>query len=92
MGSENVPVKVTLTRGYKKKNFSANHIFTVLKVSFQLYSALSIIDSSSLSIIIRAFSNRSLESGREKLNFFSFFTVKLTKEGNHGSERNALEA
>lgn len=53
----------------------------MLKVSFQLYSALSIIDSSSLSIIIRAFfSNRSLESGRKKLNFFSFFTVKLTKE------------
>ena len=39
MAIENLPVKATLTRAYK---FSTNRMFTMLKVSFQLSSALSI--------------------------------------------------
>ena len=65
MASENLPVKVTLTRGYKFFHESYIH-----DVEGKLLAVICIEHHCSI-IIVRAFlSNRSLESGRKKLNFF----------------------
>ena len=75
MASENLPVKVTLTRGYKFFHESYIH-----DVEGKRLAVICIEHHCSIIIIGAFFSNPSLESGRKELNFFSFFTVKLAKE------------
>ena len=68
MAGQNLAVKVTLTRGYKF--FYESYIHDV-EGKLPAVSALSVI---ARLIVIRAFfSNRSLESGRNKRSFFFIF-------------------
>ena len=75
MASENLPVKVTLTRRYKFFHESYIH-----DVESKLPAVICIEHHCSIIIIGAFFRNPSLKSGRKELNFFSFFTVKLAKE------------
>lgn len=65
MASENLPVKVTLTRGYKFFHESYIH-----DVEGKLPAVICIEHHCSVIIIRAFFNNRSLECGRKKLNFF----------------------
>ena len=68
MASENLPVKVAITRGYKIFHESYIH-----DVEGKLPAAIYIEHHCSIIIIGAFFSNPSLEYGRKDLNFFSFF-------------------
>ena len=75
IASENLPVKATLTRGYKFFHESYVH-----DVEGKLPAVICIEHHGAIIIIGAFFSNPSLESGQMELNFFSFFTVKLANE------------
>ena len=76
MASENLPVKVTLTRGYKFFHESYIH-----DIEGKLPAVCSCLERHCSMIVTRAFfSNRTFESGRSKRKIFVFFTVKLAKE------------
>lgn len=75
MASENLPVKVALTRGYKFFHESYIH-----DVEGKLPAVICIEHHCSIIIIGAFFSNPSLESGGKERNLFSFFTVKLAEE------------